>query len=87
MFNKITSEFSEVTKRVLISVNVLLNFILILWVTIDVSNPFDPPLPPGHYQIGGGVRWINVSLSFGLSFFVYWIIVATINWIKKGVVK
>ena len=69
IFSKITSEFHEVIKRILIVLSV------IIFLSITILNISD-----GQWFPDGFIISVLYSIA-------YWIIVATINWIKKGAIK
>ena len=77
MFSKITSEFSEVTKRIFIVLYIISVISTSIYLFVELSS---------HYRIGKrDVLWVVEVISIPL--IGYWIIVATINWIKKGANK
>ena len=82
LFNKITSQFNEVTKRTLIVLQFPLPIFLISFVTAEEDWT--------KYKKHGMEKVIDIeliqlliliSLSFSMAFFI---IVASVNWILKG---
>ena len=77
MFSKITSEFSEVTKRILIVLYIISIISTSIYLFVELRWHY-------RYEKGDVLFFLEV-LSIPL--IGYWIIVATINWIKKGAIK
>ena len=77
IYNKITSQFSEVTKRILI--------VLYIISLISMSILLIVVLAHDHRIDGDDVLWTVVLFSIPLIGF--WIPVAVVNWIKKGAIK
>jgi hypothetical protein len=77
MFSKITSEFSEVTKRILIVLYIISIISTSIYLFVELRWHY-------RYEKGDVLFFLEV-LSIPL--IGYWIIVATINWIKKGAIE